>query len=97
MAFSPAKWKKPWGPVKFREVINWLVEEINARSPIPGCGINISEDATGREISTKPEVAGGNPVGGGTSSGTPVDLYGALNGAPAVFHLLQDSPPTALP
>ena len=32
----------------------------------------------------------------GNINGTPVDIYGSVNGQPAIFHLLQTSPPTPL-
>lgn len=34
---------------------------------------------------------------GGTTTGTPVDIYGSLNGAPAVYHLLETAAPTSPP
>lgn len=58
--------------------------------------------ASGIQIHADPGVSGEasikkpSPSGGG-SSGTPVDVYGAFNGAPAVFHLFQSSAPTQPP
>lgn len=92
------KWLKPWGPKPLRERITQLQNEVDARTPIPGLGINVTDDK-GKKISTKAAdaAAPGAMAATGGSSGTSVDVYGSLNGAPAVFHLLQSADPTALP
>jgi hypothetical protein len=89
---------QPWGPKKLREIFKSIVDAINARTPIEGLGVNVEEHPEGLQIHA--EIGAAGAADGGTpggSGGGPVDLYGALSGAPAVFHLLQSSPPTSPP
>lgn len=93
---------KPWGPPVLREIIGELQDAINERTPLPGMGIKFDEREDGVQISTtlaQPPAVVKDPQGsgGGGSSGANVDLYGALNGAPAIFHLVQTSAPTPIP
>lgn len=85
-----------WGPPKLREIHKQIETRINENCPVEGLGIRISQDPTGRRI----EAAAATPQGGdqnvSSGGGTSVDLAGMLNGAPAIFHLLQSSAPTAL-
>lgn len=67
--------------------------------PVAGMGIVVDENKNGSQISqAEPKTSDGSggtgSNGGGGSSGTPVNLYGVLNGAPATYHLLQSSAPT---
>lgn len=96
---SKAKFKiKPWGPKTLQKIHEDIAREINERTPLSGCGIKVGEEPDGMPLSLDEQ---GNPnqddAGGAGGGGTPVNVYGALNGAPAVFHLLQSSPPTPLP
>jgi hypothetical protein len=92
---------KPWGPKKLREIFKSIETAINKRAPIPGLGIDADEQPDGVQIHAKSEVGASGEAqvdsSGGGASGTTVDLFGALNGQPAVFHLLQSSPPTSPP
>lgn len=89
-----------WGPKKLREIVVAIEGALNARTPHEGLGISLDESSgKGFQISTK--LAGGAAIQDskdglalGGSGGTNVNVYGALNGAPAVYHLLQSSPPT---
>lgn len=92
---------RPYGPSRLREVHGQLVQEINKRTPIEGIGIRITEHENGFQISTEtkpgPEKSGTEGTqGGGGTDGTSIDIYGAFNGDPAIFHLLQSSAPTPL-
>lgn len=46
------KWLKPFGPKRLQEIIKQLQAEVDARTPIPGLGINVTDDK-GKKISTK--------------------------------------------
>lgn len=87
-----------WGPKRLRELFKIVETRLSKLRPIEGTGIRISEETDGVQIS----VDNAPPVGsnildgtGGGSGGTTADLYGALNGAPAIYHLKQSSAPTA--
>lgn len=91
-----------WGPKRLRGILESIEAAINRRTPIKGIGIEATENPDGVQISASSE--GGeiddsdtDKGGGGGSGGTNVDLYGAQNGAPAVFHLKQSSAPTPIP
>lgn len=91
---------KEWGPVPLRKIVNQIVEGINLRTPIAGCGIAATEEPDGVQISLEnnPAPVGGSAgTAGGSGGGTRVDIYGAKDGAPYVFHLLQSSAPTPVP
>lgn len=90
------KLSKDFGPPKLRKVHDELVSRINQITPIQGLGTRVDQREDGRQISADhPGVPNADDTGsGGGGSGTPVNLYGALNGAPATYHLLQSSPPT---
>jgi hypothetical protein len=94
------KWDKEWGPKPLRTIIRWLIKGINDRTITAGLGIKIDEtDGGGAQISVDPHIKPDDPTaigGGGGGGGTPIDVYGAFNGAPAVFHLKQTSAPTPL-
>lgn len=96
MAKSPFK-IKPWGPRKLQKILEDIAREITERTPLPGCGVHVGEEPDGMPLSleTPSHVNPDDSSGGG--GGTSVNLYGALNGAPAVFHLLQSSAPTPVP
>lgn len=90
------KLTKDFGPPRLRKVHQELAAGINRSWPKKGNGIAADEYPDGVQISIEtpanPNQDDGGSGGGG--SGTPVNLYGALNGAPAIFHLLQSSAPT---
>lgn len=90
------KLSKDFGPPKLRKVHEELVEQINRNRPLPGLATKTEQMDDGIRIHgdhpATPNADDGGSGGGG--SGTPVNLYGALNGAPAIFHLLQSSAPT---
>lgn len=90
------------GPVFLQEQLGELQDAINERTPLKGLGIALNETENGVQISTEQgqsptdaAVQTGNSGSGGTP-GTAVDLYGALNGAPATFHILQSADPTPI-
>lgn len=89
---------KPWGPARLRQIVKDIQNAINARTPVKGLGIEIDEQPTGAQISTsdsQPSASDDTEIsGGGGSGGTPGDIEGALNGAPATYHILQSRPPT---
>lgn len=83
-----------------RKLVSTIIGAINARTPKEGFGISIEDKPDGEEISVNvSELADALSAssGGAISSGTPVNVYGAFNGAPATFHLLQSSAPTPIP
>lgn len=89
-----------WGPKKLREIFKAIQDAINARTPIKGAGIGVSENPDGVQISAavNPPADGSlvGAAGGGSGGGTSFPLYGALNGAPATYPVLLSSPPTPL-
>lgn len=90
---------KPWGPKRLQAITEELVDAINKRTPLPSETINIDERPDGAQILIKDEEGDNtedSTVDPGGASGEPVDIYGAFNGDPAIFHLLQSSPPTPL-
>jgi hypothetical protein len=89
----------PWGPKKLREIFKSIAAAINARTPLPGLGIDHDEQPDGVQIHAKSSVGaqGSAEAQGAIGGGTTIDIYGYLNGAPAVFHLLQSAPPTQPP
>lgn len=94
------KLQKSFGPPRQRAIFNQIVEEINKRTPLEDFGIWITEEPGGMRISTKsPNAKNKTDTTQGASggTGTPVDIYGALNGAVTIYHLLQSSPPTSPP
>lgn len=98
---SPFKIEMKTVPPFLRKLVKSIVDGINERAPIEGFGIEISEEPDGRRVEIRQPKAvddatsgSGNPSG---SSGTTVSVYGAFNGAPATFHLLQSSAPTPIP
>lgn len=98
MAFANTKFKlKKWGPKKLREIFEAIEIGINERTPLPSVTIDVSQKPDGREIIVKSKNSGADDAGGsgGSGGGTSIALYGARNGAAAVFHLLQSSAPTA--
>lgn len=86
-----------WGPPMERKIQSEIEDRVNRITPRAGPGLKITENPDGSVISleTKPSDAASAPGGGG-GSGANIDLYGALNGAPALFHLVQSSAPTPL-
>lgn len=87
-----------WGPPRLRAIFKSIEDAINLRTPLPSESSDVNEKPDGMEIIQK---AWGTPgsdgdVAGGGGGGTASNLYGALNGAPATFHLLQSSAPTPL-
>lgn len=92
-SFTVAK----WGPKKLREILESIQNAINDRAPKAGLGIDVDAQPDGAQISSQGAQLGGgtgdSAVGGGTSQ----DVYGAFNGAPAVFHLLRTRAPTVPP
>lgn len=88
-----------WGPPRLREIIGEIQNAINNRTPVAGLGLDCDECENGVQISL--ENVKGTPDdtksgAGAPSGGTTVNIVGALNGAPATYHLLQSSPPTPL-
>lgn len=90
-----------FGGKKFKE--NWerIEAEVNQNKPVDGLGIICDATPNGTQVSTadaKNAAAGGagSSSSNGSGGGSNVDLYGAYNGAPAVFHLKQSSAPTPL-
>lgn len=83
-----------------RKLIATIIGAINARTPKAGFGISIEDKPDGEEISVNVSElsdALSGSSGGAIGSGTPVDIYGAFNGAPATYHLLESSAPTPIP
>lgn len=88
-----------FGGKRFKE--NWtkIETEINQNAPVNGLGIVCDVTSGGTQISTEEAVAsagGSSSSSGVTGGGATVDLYGAFNGQPALFHLKQTSAPTPL-
>lgn len=87
-----------WGPRKLRENLKATEDAINERTPIGGIGVDTDQRPDGIMVAASLGASGGLQAapsrGGGGPGGTSVDVYGAFNGAPATFHLLQSSPPT---
>lgn len=96
------KLDKDYGPKPLRKIHQELVKAINERTPLEGLGgVKIEQVEDGRRISFDVkkkdsaieagaiEAGGGSGGGGGTAS----DIYGSLNGQPAVFHLSQTADP----
>lgn len=87
-----------WGPPKLREIIGEIEKAINESTPLPGLGIEVDVNPGGTQIHTKDaeqnQKSPAQQQASGGGSGTSVDLYGALNGAPADYHLVQTAPPT---
>lgn len=92
---------KPWGPKPLRKILEQLQNAINERTPKEGFGTRIKEHKDGVQIHAEVGASGGAEAlaepEGVPSSGTPRDVYGAFNGEPAVFHLLESSPPDPVP
>lgn len=89
-----------WGPKKLRELFSKVEKRLNKLRPLPGTGIRLNETSDGVEINVDDTPQVGSNIldgAGGGSGGTNVALYGAFNGAPAIFHLKQSSPPTSPP
>lgn len=85
-----------WGPKKLRAIFEKIEAAVNATTPKAGFGIEITEEENGIYISLTDEAAtSAGLTGEGGGGGASVDLYGARNGAAAVFHLLQSGAPTA--
>lgn len=87
-------------PPFLRKLVKSIVDGINQRAPIEGFGIEISEEPDGRRVELRQPKAVDDATGGSgnpSSSGTTVNVYGSLNGAPATYHLLQSSAPTPIP
>lgn len=83
---------------KLARIFQYIEDALNAVYPQEGIGIEISRETNGSFVSTKTSPAVGAGAGGDThggGKGTPINVYGAYNGAPAVFHLLQSSAPSA--
>lgn len=90
-----------WGPPRLRAIFKSIQDRINAITPLGSETTDVDEKPDGMQIIEKawgpaPVPEGDVAGGGGGAGGTPVDLYGARDGAAAIFHLLQSSPPTAL-
>lgn len=80
-----------------RPIVDALIAQINAITPKAGLGIDIDESAEGTTISTKTNPpaggdAGNNSAEGGGTVGDTEDIYGALNGQPAIFHVVVSAP-----
>jgi hypothetical protein len=86
-----------WGPKRLRAIFTEIEDAINTRAPLEGCGIRLSQQPDGREISADIAKGGDDSSVAAGGGGSPVDIYGAFNGAPAVFHLKQTAPPTVPP
>lgn len=86
-----------WGPPKLRELFGIVEKRLNKLRPLPGTGIRLNETSDGVEISLDdaPQIGSNILDGAGGAGGTNAALYGAFNGAPAIFHLKQSSAPTA--
>lgn len=87
------------GWMRLDNILKAIEEGINARTPIAGLGIETEGSTNGTQISAKVTPSGdkdhiNNPAGGGGSSGSIANVFGAVNGFPKVFHLFQSSPPT---
>lgn len=88
-----------FGPPKLRKIHKLFVDAINSRTPKEGFGIKLRENEDGCQISVASETqkqqdsAETTDSGGGSSGGTASDIYGSLNGQPAVFHLSQTANP----
>jgi hypothetical protein len=90
---------KKWGPKKLRDIFKEVEEAINLRCPRADCGITVTEDPDGLLIGadTSANSSSTQSGGGGSAAGTSADIYGALNGQGALYHLVQSAPPTVLP
>lgn len=86
-----------FGPKKWRKILGQYEAAINIIAPIEGDGMQLDFNNDGVLYSTEAACSGDGSNSGGGTAGTPVDVYGAHNGAPAVFHLLQSSSPSAVP
>lgn len=91
--------KTKMGWKKLRDVLEEIQNAINERCPLASDTVDLDERSDGLVIcvrdassNSSSEEAGAGAAG---SSGTPVAIYGARDGAPAIFHLLQSSAPTA--
>lgn len=87
------------GWVKLDQILQKIEDAVNERAPVPGLGIAIEQTSDGSQISwniTPTQGEKDQPIGtqGGGNSGPVVNIFGAVNGLPKVFHLFQSSPPT---
>lgn len=83
---------------KLDNILERVQNAINERTPLASDTVDLDERDDGMQICVKDSSSlSSEEAGGGTSgAGTSVALYGANNGAPALFHLLQSSAPTAI-
>lgn len=89
---------KNFGPPKLQRIHDEIVAQINRIKPIKGIGIIIDQRDDGSQISADHPATpnSDDPGSGAGGSGAAVSVYGAVNGAPGVFHLLQSHAPTPL-
>lgn len=85
------------GWIKLDGIFETFQNAINERTPKASIDIDIDEQPDGMEISLSESASPGGALGdtAGGGGGASINLYGARDGAPAVFHLLQSSAPTA--
>lgn len=90
--------KTKTGWKKLDDILERFQNALNERTPLASETIELDEQPDGLQICVK--TVGGSSSGdsdsGGSAAGNAGDLFGAYNGAPAVFHLNQSAPPTPL-
>lgn len=87
-----------WGPKRLREIFEKIQNAINERTPLASETAEVNETPLGMQICFKTQGnASASDDGGAGGGGTNQDIYGSLNGAPAVFHLSRTRAPTVPP
>lgn len=85
-----------WGPKKLQAIFQEAEDEINGITPLQGRGIIFEWRDDGVLIETVSAVAASQAGDGSSGTGPNINVYGAFNGNPVLFHLLQSAPPTPL-
>lgn len=81
---------------KLKDILEEIQNAINERTPLASDTIDLDEKGNGLQICVKENTSSSEEQEGSNGgSGTQVAIYGARDGAPAIFHLLQSSAPTA--
>lgn len=86
------------GPKWLQNTFRQIEAAVNERTPQAGFGNKASENKDGVMIHAEAGASGSlnatpETIGGTGASGTASNIYGSLNGQPAVFHLSQTADP----
>lgn len=77
----------------------WLTDGNGIRGPQPDQPRSLAGEDTKGSVRREPKQGPFPPEesSGGGASGEPVDMYGADQGEPMIFHLIQSEPTTPVP